>query len=138
MSGVVGLWRYVTFNLTPCHFQSDVMPFFDLTSCNFRSDVMPFSITRHAAFNLTSCHAIAAERLCPDGRHGVECQGECRCRDVTELCQLTTGGCRSGCPDGYTGLACDQSESLSQTPSPGLRHPWFTAWGIGDSNIEMT
>ncbi|XP_064596704.1 multiple epidermal growth factor-like domains protein 6 [Liolophura sinensis] len=37
---------------------------------------------------------------------GYECDRLCNCRNATEVCDVTNGTCRSGCPDGFTGIDC--------------------------------
>ncbi|XP_067683562.1 multiple epidermal growth factor-like domains protein 10 [Haliotis asinina] len=45
---------------------------------------------------------------CDDFKYGLDCEATCSCNDVTEVCNKTTGYCRSGCPPGLTGQSCTQ------------------------------
>ena len=50
--------------------------------------------------------------MCTDFRYGEECNKTCNCGNQTEVCDKRTGRCTSGCPDGWTGAACDESTLL--------------------------
>ncbi|XP_048257365.1 multiple epidermal growth factor-like domains protein 10 isoform X2 [Haliotis rufescens] len=45
---------------------------------------------------------------CRDGHFGVNCTQSCLCLNVTEICDKTTGECRSGCEAGRTGRGCQR------------------------------
>ncbi|XP_048239096.1 uncharacterized protein LOC124117040 isoform X3 [Haliotis rufescens] len=55
---------------------------------------------------------------CRDGHFGVNCTQSCRCLNVTEICDKTTGECRSGCEAGRTGRGCQR---LCESGSYGLK-----------------
>ncbi|XP_048239105.1 multiple epidermal growth factor-like domains protein 10 isoform X3 [Haliotis rufescens] len=45
---------------------------------------------------------------CDDFKYGLDCEATCSCKDVTEVCNKTTGYCRSGCTPGLKGQSCTQ------------------------------
>ena len=50
--------------------------------------------------------------VCTDFQYGEECNKTCNCGNQTEVCDKRSGRCKSGCPDGLTGAACDVGKSF--------------------------
>ena len=48
--------------------------------------------------------------VCTDFWYGEDCNKSCNCRNQTEVCDKRSGRCKSGCPDGWTGAACDKGK----------------------------
>ncbi|XP_059171314.1 multiple epidermal growth factor-like domains protein 10 [Physella acuta] len=44
---------------------------------------------------------------CPTRTYGLGCQKTCNCAVKGETCFVSTGGCPSGCPDGFQGEGCN-------------------------------
>ncbi|XP_059162883.1 uncharacterized protein LOC131946225, partial [Physella acuta] len=56
---------------------------------------------------LTLCEVeIYGEPDCPAGYYGLDCEKRCNCKNKTEVCVVSTGGCVSGCPAGLYGDGC--------------------------------
>ncbi|KAL4236563.1 hypothetical protein ACF0H5_004948 [Mactra antiquata] len=45
---------------------------------------------------------------CPDFLHGDECDNECHCSNINEVCSKTTGYCKQNCHAGWVGIGCDK------------------------------
>ena len=59
--------------------------------------------------------AVSVTTGCNGSFWGPPCQHQCRCANDSELCDLTTGKCTSGCKAMYVGLGC-------QIKKPSLRN----------------
>ncbi|KAK0046665.1 fucolectin-4 [Biomphalaria pfeifferi] len=56
---------------------------------------------------ITICEfQVFGEAVCSKGRYGRDCELTCSCRNQSEACLVSTGGCTSGCRDGYIGAGC--------------------------------
>ncbi|GFN89028.1 macrophage mannose receptor 1-like [Plakobranchus ocellatus] len=49
---------------------------------------------------------LCLDLACPVGKFGRECERDCNCADHQEACFASTGGCPSGCANGYIGRDC--------------------------------
>ncbi|KAH9508920.1 hypothetical protein Btru_048307 [Bulinus truncatus] len=57
---------------------------------------------------LTICEFEAfGETICLNRTYGRDCENLCKCRNRTESCLVSTGGCMTGCDDGYIGGGCN-------------------------------
>ena len=74
-------------------------------ACQVR--VMPFIVNRGTKFQGEPSPYINVHTECKDFLWGVTCSERCRCADVTEVCNKTTGYCASGCAEPYYGAHCD-------------------------------
>lgn len=45
---------------------------------------------------------------CPDYLFGEDCEKECHCSNITEICSKQTGYCQHSCHAGWIGIACDK------------------------------
>ncbi|XP_059162884.1 uncharacterized protein LOC131946226 [Physella acuta] len=56
---------------------------------------------------LTLCEVeIYGEPDCPAVYYGLDCEKRCNCKNKTEVCVVSTGGCVSGCPAGRYSEEC--------------------------------
>ncbi|CAL1534917.1 unnamed protein product [Lymnaea stagnalis] len=61
----------------------------------------------HETKILTLCEVeLYGDAQCPRGFYGRDCELQCNCRNQTEPCLVSTGGCVSGCHDGFIGAGC--------------------------------
>ena len=49
-------------------------------------------------------------KVCIDFWYGEDCDKTCNCKNHNEICDKRTGRCTTGCPNGWTGDACDQGK----------------------------
>lgn len=55
-------------------------------------------------FALIFAHSFFIE--CQDGRYGLNCESDCNCKIDQEVCNKSSGFCKSGCKLGYAGESC--------------------------------
>ncbi|XP_041348062.1 scavenger receptor class F member 1-like [Gigantopelta aegis] len=75
-------------------------------NCDQDGENVTFKLPVNATYNnvLTLCEIQVF--VCTDFWYGEDCDKTCNCRNQTEVCNKTTGGC-TACPDGWNGTACD-------------------------------
>ncbi|XP_059168901.1 receptor-type tyrosine-protein phosphatase alpha-like [Physella acuta] len=79
---------------------------YDLSSTN---EIEP-SYTQISVSNfLTLCEVeIYGDNQCVGKTYGLECNNTCNCYNGQETCFVATGGCASGCAEGYHGEGCSK------------------------------
>lgn len=59
-----------------------------------------------------TCLINHTDNRCANKTFGLECNNTCNCYEGLETCFVATGGCESGCAEGYQGEGCSKGMSL--------------------------
>ncbi|XP_041350901.1 multiple epidermal growth factor-like domains protein 10 isoform X1 [Gigantopelta aegis] len=100
-----GFKIYIDNSNTPCYQwtrQSNPPEVFDVI-CDAQGQFVTFQLPSPTYLQLCEVQIF----VCTDYWYGDNCDKTCNCGNQNEICDKRTGLCKSGCPVGRTGVACE-------------------------------